>query len=63
MTATSATTEDGTRVHFVHNWSWDDVSVPVTRRFRDVLSEEVVQNEQSLHLGAWDVRILAEVAD
>jgi beta-galactosidase len=63
VTATSATAEEGTRVHFVHNWSWDDLSVPVTRRFRDVLSDEVLDPEQPLRLGAWDVRILTELAD
>jgi beta-galactosidase len=63
VTATSATAEDGTRVHFVHNWSWEDVPLTVTGRFRDVLSDEVLASEQPLRLGAWDVRILTELTD
>ena len=61
VTATSATAEDGSRVHFLHNWSWDDASVPVPGTFRDVLSEDVLETGQALALGAWDVRVLVEV--
>jgi beta-galactosidase len=63
VTASSGTAEDGDRVHFLHNWSWDEVSVPVPRRVRDVLSDEVLETGQPLRLGAWDVRVLVEVAD
>ena len=34
VTATSGTAEDGSRVHLLHNWSWDDVSVAMTGRHR-----------------------------
>jgi beta-galactosidase len=50
-------------LHFVHNWSWEDVPLAVSGRFRDVLSDEVLESGQPLRLGAWDVRILTELTD
>ena len=60
VTATTGTREDGSRVHFLHNWSWDEVSVPVGAGMRDVLGDEVLEAGEALVLEAWDVRVLAE---
>jgi beta-galactosidase len=60
VTATTGTRDDGSRVHFLNNWSWDEVSVPVGAGMRDVLGDEVLEAGETLVLGAWDVRVLAE---
>ncbi|MFH9710353.1 beta-galactosidase [Streptomyces luteogriseus] len=58
VTATSATARDGRRVRFLHNWSWDEVSVPVPTALRDALSDAVYADE--VPLGPWDVKVLRE---
>ncbi|GGZ98064.1 beta-galactosidase [Streptomyces purpurascens] len=60
VTATSATARDGRRVRFLHNWSWDEVSVPVPAAVRDVLSETVYGD--TVPLGPWDVKVLQDDA-
>jgi beta-galactosidase len=56
VTATTGTAPDGRRVHVVHNWNWDPVSVTVPAPLSDALSGEPVP--AALDLGPWDVRIL-----
>jgi len=58
VTVTSATAADGRRLRFVHNWSWDAVSVDLPAPFHDVLADRSV--EDKLDLGPWDVRVLVE---
>ncbi|MFI7018567.1 beta-galactosidase [Streptomyces sp. NPDC050164] len=58
VTATSATARDGRRVRFLHNWSWEEVSVPVPTALRDVLSETGYGD--LVPLGPWDVKVLRE---
>ncbi|WP_033306791.1 beta-galactosidase [Streptomyces iakyrus] len=58
VTATSATARDGRRVRFLHNWSWEAVSVPVPTALRDVLSDAVYAD--AVPLGPWDVKVLRE---
>ncbi|MCD7442455.1 beta-galactosidase [Streptomyces lincolnensis] len=58
VTATSATARDGRRVRFLHNWSWEPVSVPVPRPLRDALSDTAYADE--VPLGPWDVKVLTE---
>ena len=60
VTVTSATARDGRRVRFLHNWSWDEVSVPVPAAVRDVLSETVYGD--TVPLGPWDVKVLQDEA-
>ncbi|EFL35642.1 predicted protein [Streptomyces viridochromogenes DSM 40736] len=55
---TSATARDGRRVRFLHNWSWDEVSVPVPAAVRDVLSETAYA--EAVPLGPWDVKVLQD---
>ncbi|MFD5338324.1 beta-galactosidase [Streptomyces hawaiiensis] len=58
VTATSATARDGRRVRFLHNWSWEEVSVPVPAALRDVLSDAPYAD--AVPLGPWDVKVLRE---
>ncbi|MGY6020027.1 beta-galactosidase [Streptomyces spinosirectus] len=58
VTSTTATSHDGRRIRFLHNWSWETVSVPLPEPVRDVLSEAV--HEVTVTLGPWDVKILLD---
>ena len=59
VTVTSATAADGRRLRFVHNWSWDGVSVDLPAAVHDVLADTSVSDK--LDLGPWDVRVLLEL--
>ncbi|WP_369070619.1 beta-galactosidase [Kineococcus terrestris] len=56
----SATAADGTRVHVVHDWSWQPCEVVAPVALRDLLTGERVGAGERLRLGAWDVRVLAQ---
>ncbi|MFD3499731.1 beta-galactosidase [Streptomyces sp. NPDC058678] len=58
VTATTGTSPDGRRVHIVHNWSWEPVSVPAPVDLSDALNGTSVPAGTALDLGAWDVRVL-----
>ncbi|MFD5317978.1 beta-galactosidase [Streptomyces sp. NPDC127098] len=60
QTVTGATAKDGTRLRFIHNWSWlpSEFTVPVAAR--DVLTDADLPAGETLRLGPWDVRVLAE---
>jgi beta-galactosidase len=58
VTATTGTSPDGRRVHIVHNWSWEPVSVPAPADLSDALTDTPVLTGTALDLGAWDVRVL-----
>ena len=59
MTVTSATSADGRRLRFVHNWSWEPARLDLPGAVRDVLGG--TENEAGEKLeGAWDVRLLLE---
>lgn len=58
VSVTSATATDGRRLRFVHNWSWDSVTVDLPATLHDVLADTSVADK--LDLGPWDVRILVE---
>jgi beta-galactosidase len=59
VTVSSATGSDGSRLHVVHNWSWDGQSVATPGQVRDVLDPEAAPVDR-LELGAWDVRVVTE---
>src|SRR3954469_25885982 len=61
VTVSSATTADGGRLHVVHNWSWDTVTVTPPFPVRDLLTAADEPLER-LELGAWDVRVLLQQA-
>ena len=48
------------RLRFVHNWSFDNVGIPLDHPVVDVLSHEHLTVGDTLPLGPWDVRILIE---
>jgi beta-galactosidase len=60
VTATTATTPVGRRVHFVHNWSWDVATVTAPVNLHDVLTYKVQPEQQSFPLEPWDVRVFVE---
>ena len=62
-TVHSATNALGERVHVVHNWSWDPVTVPLPTAMVDLLVEGSSERLDSLQLGPWDVRVLREAGD
>ena len=60
VTFSSATTADGSRLRFLHNWSWDPASVIADGNCTDVLSGKRIEPGDALELTAWDVRVLLE---
>ncbi|HLH57688.1 MAG TPA: beta-galactosidase [Streptosporangiaceae bacterium] len=60
VTCTRATNPSGQALRFVHNWSWDEVSLPVPGPVRDVLADDRLAAGDRLTLGPWDVKVLAE---
>ncbi|MHC5257669.1 beta-galactosidase [Streptomyces sp. UC4497] len=60
VTATSATARDGRRVRFLHNWSWNPVSVQLPTATEDVLASLTYEADESVELGPWDVKVLTE---
>ncbi|MGF3056417.1 beta-galactosidase [Microbacterium sp. YY-01] len=60
LTTHSAVNADGRRVWFVHNWSWNTVSVPLERAVVDAIDGEERDAGDTLELQAWDVRVLME---
>jgi beta-galactosidase len=58
VTVTTGTAPDRRRVHIVHNWNWDPVSVTAPRPVTDALTGARVEPGSPLHLGPWDVRVL-----
>jgi beta-galactosidase len=60
VTSTGATTADGRRLRFLHNWSWEEATVVVPVAVRDVLDDAGHGAGAELRLGPWDVRVLVE---
>ncbi|MBG0566975.1 beta-galactosidase [Actinoplanes aureus] len=60
VTCTGATAADGSRLRFVHNWSFDPATVTVPIDCRDVLTGKPLPAGDDLQLAAWDVRVLVE---
>jgi beta-galactosidase len=60
LTATGATTSDGRRARFVHNWSWEPAAVRLPVDVRDVLAGTDHRAGEQVDLCAWDVRVFME---
>ena len=60
VTSTGASSRDGRRLRFVHNWNWNPIAVASPGRFTDVLTGEELVPGQEISLSAWDVRVLVE---
>ncbi|WP_033338504.1 beta-galactosidase [Catenuloplanes japonicus] len=58
QTVTGATARDGSRLRFVHNWSFESSTFTLPGAVVDVSSGERYAEGEVLALGAWDVRIL-----
>ena len=61
QTVTGATAVDGTRLRIIHNWSFTPSSFVLPAAVRDVLSDDTFDKGERIRLGAWDVRVLAEL--
>ncbi|SOD65060.1 beta-galactosidase [Streptomyces zhaozhouensis] len=60
QTVTGATAQDGTRLHFVHNWSWEEGEFIVPTAAAELTGGVELAAGERLALGPWDVRVLAE---
>jgi beta-galactosidase len=60
VTVSSATNRDGQRIHVVHNWSWQPITVGLPEPMVDLLAAAATP-VQEISLGAWDVQVLAAV--
>jgi beta-galactosidase len=60
VTTTGATARNGRRFRFVHNWSWDPVTVRIPTPVRDLRSNRDCDAGNEVELGAWDVRVFVE---
>jgi beta-galactosidase len=62
VTATTATSPDGSRVHVVHNWSWEPIRIPAPTDLSDIMDGTLIPAGSSLDLGSWDVRVFSQGA-
>lgn len=62
QTVTSATNRLGENIRFVHNWAWEESSFELPTAVTDVIGGATYAAGDTVHLGAWDVRIFAEPA-
>ncbi|WP_030437511.1 beta-galactosidase [Actinoplanes subtropicus] len=60
VTCTGATTGDGRRVRFLHNWSFAAARVTAPVDCHDALTNKPIPGGSEIELGSWDVRILVE---
>ena len=58
QTVTGATARDGSRLRFVHNWSFDHSTYKLPAAVDDILSGQTLAEGAELPLTSWDVRIL-----
>jgi beta-galactosidase len=56
--STSTGTSAATRLHIVHNWSWDEATAASPGMMTDVLGGERHPPGKKITLQAWDVRVL-----
>ncbi|MFB9629951.1 beta-galactosidase [Nonomuraea helvata] len=63
ITSTGATSADGRRLRFLHNWTWDQITVPAPLPVHDVLNGTDHEAGAELSLGPWDVRVLVETPE
>jgi beta-galactosidase len=56
--STSTGTSAATRLHVLHNWSWDEATASPPGTVTDMLGGERHPPGEKITLGAWDVRLL-----
>jgi beta-galactosidase len=59
VTVHSATNGDGHRLHFIHNWCWEPITIASPVSLDDLLDPNQT-NLVKIELGAWGVRVLIE---
>ncbi|ANP71516.1 beta-galactosidase [Cryobacterium arcticum] len=62
VTVTTSSAPDGSRVYFVHNWSWAPVTLTAPTQLSDLISGSALDHGSTLELGAWDVRVFTDSA-
>jgi beta-galactosidase len=60
VTAATARTRDGRRVHVVHDWSWDPTEVNAPADLRGVASTSSYPAGAAIQLRSWDVQVFIE---
>jgi beta-galactosidase len=55
--STSTDASTATRLHVLHNWSWDEVTASPSGMVTDILGGERYTPGEKVTLGAWDVRL------
>jgi beta-galactosidase len=55
--STSTDTSAATRLHVVHNWSWDEATASPSAAMTDVLGGECYPSGEKITFRAWDVRL------
>jgi beta-galactosidase len=63
VTCTGATTKDGRRIRFLHNWSWTPGLVTTPVDCRDALTGKHLPAGRAIELSPWDVRVLEETPE
>jgi beta-galactosidase len=58
VTVSTSTDSTGSRVHVLHNWSWDEATATGVAAVTDLVRGEDHARGEPVVLGAWDVRIL-----
>jgi beta-galactosidase len=62
VTVTSSTAVDGSRISFVHNWSWTPQTVTTPTQLSDLVSGSAHGTGAAIELGAWDARVFSDGA-
>jgi beta-galactosidase len=58
VTATTAASPRGRRIHIVHNWDWAPTRITAPLPLSDVLTADSIPAGAPVELGPWDVRVL-----
>ncbi|NYJ31995.1 beta-galactosidase [Galbitalea soli] len=57
VTVSTSVAADGSRIHYLHNWSWEPAVVTAPVALTDLLDGSAHSADDHLPLGAWDVRV------
>ncbi|TDC57895.1 beta-galactosidase, partial [Micromonospora sp. KC207] len=64
VTAATATSPNGDRVHVVHNWSWQPARISAPTYLSEVTGHgRLIQAGAPLDLGPWDVQVYSTATD
>jgi beta-galactosidase len=57
VTVSTSTDTEGTRLHVLHNWSWEEMTATPSSALTDVLGGGRHKPGEPVTLGPWDVRL------